>query len=129
MAKSPIFTLVDDAGRPIATTQNADGTSTLNMASVAAVNAPTDLPGATGVVVTGATKYRGFTIEETSGTATAKVRFYDHTSAASGPRLETVTLQPGESRSELYPTGIPCAAGVYMQLVSGAVFGSLRTGT
>jgi len=72
--------------------------------------------------------YRGFTIRETSGSAAAVVRIYDNASAASGTLLDEISLAPGESAREWYETGIWAANGVYVDVVSGAVAGSVRIG-
>jgi hypothetical protein len=72
--------------------------------------------------------YRGFTIRETSGSAAAVVVIYDHASAASGTVLEQITLNPSESTREWYETGIWASNGVYVDVVSGAVAGSVRVG-
>lgn len=71
--------------------------------------------------------YCGFTIRETSGSAAAVVRVFDGTSAT-GTVLEEVSLAQGESRSECYPGGIRATIGIYVDVVSGAVAGSVRVG-
>ena len=80
-----------------------------------------------GVVIGAAGVYRGFSLRETSGTAPATVRLYNNASAASGTIIETIQLNPGESRSESLPVGI-AVVGIYFSLVSGAVEGSIRHG-
>jgi len=72
--------------------------------------------------------YGGFAIKETSGTATAAVVIYDNASAASGTILEEIALNPGESAREYYPDTIAAQAGIYVDIVSGAVAGSVRVG-
>ena len=69
--------------------------------------------------------YAGFTIRETAG-ATAVVRIFDHASAASGTVLEEISLAANESAREYYPGGLHAAKGVYVDVVSGAVAGSVR---
>jgi hypothetical protein len=86
---------------------------------------PTNLPGASGLVIA-ETTLMGFTSRETSGTATAFFRLRAGT--VTGTILETVTLAAGESTSDWYgPSGIAAAGGVYYELVSGAVAGAVRT--
>ena len=79
------------------------------------------------VVLGAAGVYRGFSLRETSGTATATVRIYNNASAASGVIIETIQLNFSESRSESLPVGVT-VAGIYFSLVSGAVEGSVRHG-
>jgi hypothetical protein len=72
--------------------------------------------------------YYGFSIRETSGTATAEVRIYDNT-ANSGTLLDTITLNADESAREWYgPQGIQYNTGIRVDVVSGAVEGSIRHG-
>lgn len=72
--------------------------------------------------------YGGFTIRETSGTAAASVVIYDNASAGSGTMLDEIALSPGESAREYYPDTIAAQAGIYVDVVSGAVAGSVRVG-
>lgn len=81
------------------------------------------IPGASGLVATVPGRYLGFTIAETAGAA-AKVRIRD--SGASGTILEVITLVANESADEFYEGGVPFATGLYYELVSGAVEGSIR---
>lgn len=71
--------------------------------------------------------YRGFTIRETAG-STAVVRIFDNASAATGTVLEEISLAANESAREFYAHGIAAAAGVYVDVVSGTVVGSVRIG-
>lgn len=82
---------------------------------------------ASAVVLGVAGVYRGFSLRETSGTASATIRIYNNASAASGTMVETVQLNPAESRSESLPVGIT-VAGIYFSVVSGVVEGSVRHG-
>jgi hypothetical protein len=89
------------------------------------------LTGADQAVRSGACTYHGFSLRETAG-ATAVVRIYDGTSAA-GTLLDSVALSANESAREYYPVedsrgGIRAASGIYIDVVSGAVEGSLRVG-
>jgi hypothetical protein len=77
--------------------------------------------------MTGAGYYNGYSLRETAGAA-AVVRIYDNT-AASGTILDTVALAANESAREYYPSpGIRVENGLYFQVVSGTVEGSLREG-
>lgn len=89
---------------------------------------PVALTGSDQAVKTTATLYRGFTIRETSGSAAAVVRIFDNASAASGVVLEEIALNPNESRGEWYGAGIQAVNGIYVDIVSGAVAGSVRVG-
>lgn len=86
----------------------------------------TALTGADQAVLSAAGEYRGFAIRETAG-STAVVRIYDNT-AASGTLLDTISLAASESLSALYSPGIAASTGIYVDVVSGTVEGSIRTG-
>lgn len=75
---------------------------------------------------TGQAVYYGFSIRETAGAA-AVVRVYDATSAA-GTLLDTIGLAALESAREYYPGGVWAQTGIYVDIVSGAVEGSVRVG-
>lgn len=89
---------------------------------------PLAFSGSDGAVVAHSANYCGFTIRETSGSAAAVVRLFDNASAASGTILEEISLAQGESRSEYYGAGIRAVNGIYADVVSGAVAGSIRIG-
>ena len=72
--------------------------------------------------------YRGFTVRETSGSATALVRIFDNASAASGTVLDEIALNSGESAREWYESGVWATSGIYVDVVSGAAAGSIRVG-
>jgi hypothetical protein len=87
------------------------------------------LTGSDQAVKTSHAIYRGFSIRETSGSAAATVRVYDHASSASGTLIDTIQLAAGESAREWYDGGgIWVENGIYVDVVSGAVEGSLRVG-
>lgn len=86
----------------------------------------TALTGSNQAICTDQATYAGFTIRETSGGAAAVVRIWDNASAASGTLLEEISLASGESAREFYAGGILATLGVYVQVVSGAVAGSIR---
>lgn len=68
--------------------------------------------------------YRGITIKNTSTTATAEVAIRNQN--VTGTILDTITLAGNESVRETYPAGRAAASGtIYMQLVAGAVSGSV----
>lgn len=69
--------------------------------------------------------YYGFSFRETSGSASATVRIYDGDTAA-GALLDSVQLSAGESAREFYATGVRAQDGIYVDVVSGAVEGSVR---
>lgn len=70
--------------------------------------------------------YKGFTVRETAG-ATATLVVYDNASAASGTIIEQIALAANESARELYPNGVWCDNGIYVD-VTGTVAGSVRVG-
>lgn len=79
------------------------------------------------VAVAGADAYFGFSIRETAG-ATAVVRIYDNNSAA-GTLVDSISLAALESAREFYPDGIQTiVGGLYVDIVSGTVEGSIRVG-
>lgn len=86
-----------------------------------------NLTGSNQSVITRPVRYCGFSIRETAG-STALVRIFDHATAASGTVLDEVALAAGESAREFYGSdGAPMAqAGIYVQVVSGSVAGSVR---
>ena len=71
--------------------------------------------------------YHGFTIRETGGTNPAEVRIY-HNTANSGTLLETIRLAANESAGAFYERGILADKGIRVDIVSGAVEGSVRIG-
>lgn len=71
--------------------------------------------------------YAGYTVRETAG-STAVVRIYDALSAT-GTLLDSISLAANESKNAWYGHGgIRYATGVYVDIVSGAVEGSVRIG-
>jgi hypothetical protein len=85
------------------------------------------LTGADQVVRTGSAYLAGYTIRETAGAAAA-VRIYDHESAASGVILAAVSLAADGSVDVMYPSSLRALRGVFVDVVSGAVEGSIRIG-
>lgn len=74
-----------------------------------------------------ASVYSGFTVRETAG-STALVRIFDNASAASGTVLDEISLSANESAREFYPGGLWADNGIYVDVVNGAVAGSVRVG-
>src|SRR3954451_20490977 len=73
--------------------------------------------------------YRGFSFRNTSGAVAAQVDIYDNASAASGTLLDSIALAAGESAREWYDDGgLWVENGIYVNVVSGAVTGSVRVG-
>jgi hypothetical protein len=86
---------------------------------------PFDLPTASGVIVAGRLLVMGVFIGESTGAATAKVRFRDG-SAVTGTRLTPYTLAANESVRDWFGDyGYVYQQGVFMELVSGSVEGSI----
>ncbi len=70
-------------------------------------------------------RYEGFSLRESTGTGTALVRIFDGMDAT-GTVLDEVALGPGESAREHYRGGFTAAKGIFIQVVSGSVAGSVR---
>lgn len=87
---------------------------------------PTALTGSNQAIKTQTGTYYGFSVHETTGTGTALIRIYDNASAASGTILDVIALAAGESAREFYPTGLRYLSGVYVNVVSGSIEGSVR---
>ncbi|MFI6162246.1 hypothetical protein ACIA59_20170 [Micromonospora haikouensis] len=87
---------------------------------------PVALTGAGQVIAAGPAVYRGYSI---SASDAATVRIWDHPSAASGTLLDTIALAAGESAGAWYGDGgLRAARGVYVEVVTGTVEGSVRIG-
>jgi len=84
------------------------------------------------VIRAAAGTYYGLTLRESAGApAAAVIRVYDNATTNSGTILETVYLAASQSVSLQYSVedcsgGIRAVNGVYFQLVSGTVEGSIR---
>jgi len=87
---------------------------------------PVALTGSDQQVATGGAWYCGYTVRETAGAA-AIVRVYDGTSA-SGRFLGQVTLAANGECEIVHPRGVRAAGGVFVDIVSGAVAGSVLVG-
>lgn len=84
------------------------------------------ITGSDQAITPGRVKYHGFSLRETAG-STAVVRIYDGTSAT-GTLLDSVSFVANESAREWYPDGIETSLGIYVDIISGAVEGSVRFG-
>ncbi|MGC5664932.1 hypothetical protein ACN261_31580 [Micromonospora sp. WMMD723] len=92
--------------------------------SVAATAVP--LTGAGQVVQVGPATYRGYSVRATTA---AVVRIWDNPASAAGTMLDTIALAANASASAWYDGGgIRAGTGVYVEVVSGTVEGSVRIG-
>lgn len=82
---------------------------------------------ASGIIATVPKRYAGFSIRETAG-STAIVRVWDSATGATGSSMEEISLGAYETAREYYLNGITTSGqtGIYVQVVSGAVTGSIR---
>lgn len=88
-------------------------------------SAPATASPAAGQVVTGSGRLAGLAISETTGTGTAKVKIHDGVGAGA-PLLFTVTLAANESIRDFFNgQGLAFTTGLYVELVTGAIDGSL----
>lgn len=82
-----------------------------------------------GVVAAGAALYKGLSLREVGETpGPAVVEVYDNPAAAAGALLATVALAAGESYSETLVDGLFATSGIWVEVVAGAVTGSIRIG-
>jgi hypothetical protein len=94
---------------------------------VSAYVRPVALSGADQAVLTGPGVYRGFTIREAAG-STAVVRLFDNDDVGTGTCVEEISLAANESAREFYEAGIWVSEGLWVEIVSGTVTGSVRIG-
>ena len=86
----------------------------------------TAVTGAGQVVAAGPATYRGYSL---SATTAAVVRIFDNPSAPAGILLDTIALAANTSAQAWYGDGgLRAVQGVYVQVVSGTVEGSVRIG-
>lgn len=104
------------------------------VAEMAATRGAVELRGALTVPLTGASqrityapsRILGFALLESSGGAGAIVRLRD---GDAGDLIVPVSLAAGESAREWWgPGGVSTTAGIYLEVVSGAVVGSIFVG-
>jgi hypothetical protein len=69
--------------------------------------------------------YRGCNFRETASAA-AIIRIYDNATTNTGTLLETINLASLGTFSTFYDPGVLAANGIYVDIVSGAVEGSIR---
>lgn len=81
------------------------------------------LPLAAGAAIAGRGSFRGFTVRETAAAA-AVVVVHDGPSAT-GAVLAAITLPASGSLTVMDPEGVFFADGVFVEVVSGAVSGSV----
>lgn len=68
--------------------------------------------------------YHGIAVRETAG-AVAVVDVYDNASTNSGTRLDPISLGPNESITIWRECGVRAQNGVFVDIVSGTVVGSV----
>jgi hypothetical protein len=85
-----------------------------------------ELTGSDQVILAERTVYRGFSVRETTAVSNAVLRVYDNASMAAGTVIDEISLLPNESAREYYNGGIFTEFGIYVEIVSGAVAGSIR---
>lgn len=126
--KYPIVHIADANGNVTSgSVTGSDGSSTIAVSIGGSPTVAVALTGSDQAVSASAKDYRGFTVRETAG-ATAVLVIYDNASTNSGTILENIGLLANESRSEFYPAGVKTSNGIYVDIVSGTVAGSVRTG-
>ncbi len=81
---------------------------------------------ADGQILSAGAIYRGFAVRETAG-STAEIRIYDGTST-SGTFIGGTTLAANAQVTTIVDGGLWCAGGIYVDVVSGAVSGSIWIG-
>lgn len=80
---------------------------------------------ATGLVVSGQVLLCGLAFAESTGAAPATVDVYDG-STVGGRFIQRVNLAGGASMSQWYgPFGLHCRIGLFVNVVAGAVLGSV----
>lgn len=90
-------------------------------------NATRALPLAAGQATSGVGEYCGMVVDETSGTASAKVRVWDGTAAGgTSVLLDVVNLPEADSADSTSPRGVWVTTGIFVEIVSGSVQGSIR---
>lgn len=78
-----------------------------------------------GTVVSGASLLRGWSLKESTGSATAACDIYDG-DGTNGLLVATITLRTNESTREVIPGGgIEIRTGLYYVVVAGTIKGSL----
>lgn len=70
-------------------------------------------------------RYLGFSIRETTGLAGAVVEIFDGLDSG-GKLIESIAISSGGSVREYYPNGVILEDGLFVNVVSGTVRGSVR---
>lgn len=91
------------------------------------LNTATPKTFAAGALVPNFGIYAGFSLRETAGAA-AVVRLWDNASAASGTPIAVVNLPASTSKDVFFAPGVRFANGLFAEVVSGAVEGSVYIG-
>lgn len=84
------------------------------------------LPLTAGAATTARGEFRGYTVRETAGAA-ATVRIHDGASAT-GVLLATIALTANQSQTVLDGAGVYFDGGVFVEVVTGTVEGSVFVG-
>ena len=86
---------------------------------------PENVPTASASLISGRVLVFGYAVAETTGSATAALRLRDGT-ASSGTRILPIHLAANESVRDWFgPNGIVYQQGIYVEVVSGAIEGSI----
>ena len=92
---------------------------------------PINISGADQALVARACLFHGYTLAETAG-AVASAIIYNDASGTSGgdaPILATVKLAANQSVDVMYSVPLSAQYGVYIDIVAGAIAGSVRIGS
>ena len=87
---------------------------------------PTSLPASSKAIRSGAGQLGGFSVAETAG-STAKIRLWDNATSASGTLVATIPLTANAGLTKEFKWGVRLTNGLFVEVVSGAVEGSLFT--
>lgn len=86
---------------------------------------PENIPTASAQIVNGRVLVMGYAVAETTGSATAALRLRDGTTSA-GTRILPIHLAINESVRDWFgPNGIVYEQGIFVEVVSGAIEGSI----
>lgn len=94
--------------------------------TISAVN----ISGADQSIQAGATAFYGYSLAETAGAAASMIVYNDAsgTSGGDAPILATIKLAANQSVDVMYPVPLNAQYGVYIDVVAGAIAGSVRLG-
>jgi hypothetical protein len=71
--------------------------------------------------------FRGVVVRETAG-AVASLRIFDNASTAAGTVVAAVSLVANEAKDVALPFGVWAEAGLFVDIISGTIEGSVRVG-